>query len=148
MILPERLNNSWWCFSSSSSTFEDRRRFFSRSCFILFFSGGTNSSFVDHIFLLVSNTLSCRCPSYSFTSRYSFVPDCLRYLKDSCFHSAFLQTLSRMLSQSSHLIQPVESLFSSNHFNGVSFEWALTHRSFSRILPDSSNFTGVILKFI
>ena len=29
--------------------------------------------------------------------------------------------------------------FSSNHFNGVSFEWALTHRSFSRILPDSSN---------
>ena len=28
---------------------------------------------------------------------------------------------------------------SSNHFNGVSFEWALTHRSFPRILPDSSN---------
>ena len=25
-------------------------------------------------------------------------------------------------------------------FNGVSFEWALTHRSFPRILPDSSNF--------
>ena len=35
-----------------------------------------------------------------------------------------------------------------NHFNGVSFEWALTHRSFPRILPDSSNFSGVILKFI
>ena len=35
-----------------------------------------------------------------------------------------------------------------NHFNGVSFEWALTHRSFPRILPDSSNSTGVILKFI
>ena len=32
-----------------------------------------------------------------------------------------------------------------NHFNGVSFEWALTHRSFSRILPDSSYFPGVIL---
>ena len=30
------------------------------------------------------------------------------------------------------------SLF--NHFNGVSFEWALTHRSFSRILPDYYNF--------
>ena len=29
--------------------------------------------------------------------------------------------------------------FSSNDFNGVSFEWALTHRSFPRILPDSSN---------
>ena len=37
------------------------------------------------------------------------------------------------------------SLF--NHFNGVSFEWALTHRSFPRILPDSSYFPGVILKF-
>ena len=29
-----------------------------------------------------------------------------------------------------------------------SFLWDLTHRSFSRILPDSSNFSGVILKFI
>ena len=38
--------------------------------------------------------------------------------------------------------------FSSNHFNGVSFEWALTHRSFPRILPDSSNFPGAILKSI
>ena len=34
-----------------------------------------------------------------------------------------------------------------NLFYGVSFEWALTHRSFPRILPDSSNFPGVILKF-
>ena len=32
-----------------------------------------------------------------------------------------------------------------NHSNDVSFEWALTHRSFPRILPDSSNFTGAIL---
>ena len=29
-----------------------------------------------------------------------------------------------------------------NHFNGVSFEWALTHGSFPRILPDSSYFSG------
>ena len=28
-----------------------------------------------------------------------------------------------------------------------SFEWALTHRSFPRILPDFSKFSGVILKF-
>ena len=28
-----------------------------------------------------------------------------------------------------------------------SFEWALTHRSFPRILPDSSNFPGAIPKF-
>ena len=37
--------------------------------------------------------------------------------------------------------------FSGNHFNGVSFEWALTHRSFPRILPDSSNYSGAIPKF-
>ena len=35
--------------------------------------------------------------------------------------------------------------FSSNLFNGVSFEWALTHRFFTRILPDSSNSPGVVL---
>ena len=29
-----------------------------------------------------------------------------------------------------------------------SFEWALTHRSYPRILPDSSNFPGAISKFI
>ena len=34
----------------------------------------------------------------------------------------------------------------SDLFNGVSFEWALTHRSFPRILPDSSNFFRAILK--
>ena len=38
------------------------------------------------------------------------------------------------------------SLFKQS-FNGVSFEWALTHRSFPRILPDSSNFPGAIPKF-
>ena len=31
--------------------------------------------------------------------------------EDSCFHSAFIQTLSRMLSLSRHLIQPVQHLF-------------------------------------
>ena len=40
----------------------------------------------------------------------------------------------------------MQSLFSSNLFNGVSFEWALTHMSFPRILPNSSCFR-VILKF-
>ena len=73
--------------------------------------------------------------------------DCWRYLEDSCFHSAFVQVLSRMLSHSSHLIQPVQSLFWSNLFNGVSFEWALTHWSCPSILPDSSNLPGVTLKF-
>ena len=30
---------------------------------------------------LVSNTFSCRCTSYSFICRYSFVPECWRYLR-------------------------------------------------------------------
>src|SRR4051812_7214474 len=34
--------------------------------------------------------------------------------EDSCFHSASILTFSRLLSHSSHLIQPVQSLFSSN----------------------------------
>ena len=39
------------------------------------------------------------------------------------------------------------AIFLLNHSNVVSFEWALTHRSFPRNLPDSSNFSGVIPKF-
>ena len=35
-----------------------------------------------------------------------------------------------------------------NHLNSVSLEWALTHRSFPGILPDSSYFPGATLKFI
>ena len=70
------------------------------------------------------------------------IPECSRYLEDSCFHSAFVQALLRMLSHSSHSIQLAQSSFKS--FNGVSFEWALTHRSFPRILPDSSNYSGAI----
>ena len=68
--------------------------------------------------------------------------------EDLCFHSQSVQYISRLLSHSSHLIQLVEYLFSSNHFNGVSFEWALTHRSFPRIVPDSSIFSRAILKCI
>lgn len=35
-----------------------------------------------------------------------------------------------------------------NHFNGVSFEWALTHRSIPRILPDSSYFPEISSNFL
>ena len=31
--------------------------------------------------------------------------------EDSCFHSTFVQALSRLVSHSSHLIQPVQHLF-------------------------------------
>ena len=58
-----------------------------------------------------------------------------RFVFSLCIHSSYFE----VLSYSSHLIQPVKSL-SLNHFNGASFEWALTHRSFPRILPDSSIF--------
>ena len=100
----------------------------------------------DHILFFISNVSSCRCSSYSFISRYSIIPECSRYLEDLCLHSAFIQALSRMSPHSSHLIQPVQSLFSSNHSTVFSFEWALTHRSFPRILPDSSYFPGSIPK--
>ena len=67
--------------------------------------------------------------------------------EDSCFHSQSVQAIWRLLSHSSHLILPVQYLFQSIVQRCFPFEWALTHRSFSRILPDSSNFSGVILKF-
>ena len=84
---------------------------------------------------------------------FSFA-QCFSYAGAPLNHSPFAiqlfwsaQDISRLLSLSSLLIQPVQSL-SLNHFNRVSLEWALTHMSFPRILPDSSTFPGVILKFI
>ena len=44
-------------------SYEDSNGASSSSFVILFFSGEFNSSFVDHIFFLVSNVLSCRCTS-------------------------------------------------------------------------------------
>ena len=46
-----------------------------------FFSGGFNSSFWCWSYpFLVSEVLSYWCSSYSFISRYSIIPECLRYL--------------------------------------------------------------------
>ena len=70
-----------------------------------------------------------------------------RYLEGSCFP---LHIRSRSF-QVVISFQPFNSTGATsllNHFNGVSFEWALTHRSFPRILPDSSYSPGVNLKFI
>ena len=64
--------------------------------------------------------------------------------EDLCFHSQSVQDILRLLSHSSYLIQLVQSPFQVIFFDGVSFEWALTHMSFSRILPDSSYFPGAI----
>ena len=84
---------------------------------------------------------------YLFTSPSSY-PECWRYLGRfvlpfSICSSYFEVVISFKPFNSTGAIPPFNQLF-----NGVYFEWALTHRSFSRIIPDSSNFSGVILKFI
>lgn len=131
----------------SGDSQEDTNGASSLSFFVLFFSGGFKPSF--------------RCWSYFFSlvhmlsmlevlteDSYFFSPLAIQLFRsaediseDLCLHYQSVQAFSRLLSYSSHLIQPVQSFFSSNLFNGVYFEWALTHKSFSRILPDSSNFS-------
>ena len=101
----------------------------------------SNQAFrVDHTLFLIP-----MCSPCSFASRHSIVPECSRYLEDSwfplCFHSSSFEDVISFKSFNS---TNATSLL--NHFNAVSFEWALTHRFFSRILPDSSNFPGAIPK--
>ena len=76
-------------------------------------------------------------PSFSSVKYISKGSSCL---------SRSVQPISRLLSHYSHLIQPVQSLFK-NRSMVFPFEWALTHRSFPRIFPDSPNFPGAVPKF-
>ena len=113
----------------------------------VFFSGGSNSSFRYSSYFLSSFLMLSHADA---PLNHSLLPIHLFWSaqdmsQDLCFHSQSVQDISRLLSHSSHLIQPVQSSLL-NHFNGVSFEWALTHRSFPRILPDSSNFPGATPK--
>ena len=111
-----------------------------------FFSGGTNSSF--------------RCWSYSFPYFNVFlIPlhliiihlllfNCSGVLKKS---RRFMLTLCFRSSSFKDVISFKPFKFnrcnlSLKSFYGVSFQWALTHRSFPRILPDSSYSLGIILK--
>ena len=99
-----------------------------------FFSGGTKSSFVDHNLFLVPNAFSCRCSSYSFISHYSFVPECSRYLKRLVLSFKIRSTYFEVvISFKPFNSTGAISLFEQS-FYGVSFEWALTHRSFSQDL--------------
>ena len=109
-----------------------------------FFSDGSNSSF--------------QCWSYSFPRFKCFSTSVhLLIVHLSLFLSGVLK-----ISQKNHVsfLNPFEllqvflsfKLFNStgaislqNRSTVFSFEWALTHRSFPRILPDSSNSPGVIL---
>ena len=110
----------------------------------LFFSGGLISSFgVDHIssfcFTYLPMWISYPRLSYLFTSPSSY-PECWRYLGRFVFpfsirSSYFEVVISFKPFNSTGAIPPFNQ-----SFNGVSFEWALTHRSFPRILPDSSIF--------
>ena len=124
---------------------EDTNEASSSSSFILFSSpvDPIQAFSVDHIPFLVSNAFSCRCTSHSLTSCYSFVPECWRYLRRFVFPFLIRSSYLEIVISFKPFNSTGAISFSSNHFNGVSFEWALTHRSFPRILPDSSNFPGV-----
>ena len=94
---------------------------------------------VDHIPFLVFNAFSCWCNSQSFTSLYSIVPECSNFLKRFVLSFKILsRSFEDVISFKSFNSTDATSLL--NHFNAVSFEWALTHRSIPRILPDSSYF--------
>ena len=80
-------------------------------CLFSFFSGGFNSSFVDHIF----SSFQMFSHAGALLNHPLLVIQLFRSAEDisedSCFHSAFVQALSRLLSHSSHLIQPAQSIF-------------------------------------
>ena len=110
-----------------------------------FFFGGFNSSFVDHIPFIVSNAFHAVAPLNHPPLAILYL-ECWRYIK---------RFLLPLLIRSTYFedvisFKPFNStgaISLQNHSNGVSLEWAITHRSFPRILPDSSNSPGVILKF-
>ena len=94
-------------------------RWFSRRCstsssfLVLFFSGGFNSSFgIKH-----TPFLFFQCFSYAGTplNHPSLAIKLFRSAQDisedSCFHSQSVQAIWRLVSHSSHLIQPVQHLF-------------------------------------
>ena len=80
-------------------------------CSFSFFSSGFKSSFVDHIL----SSFQCSLMPVQFLIIHLSPFNCSRVLKISqkirVFHSAFIQDLSRLLSNSCHLIQSVQSLF-------------------------------------
>ena len=87
-----------------------------------FFSGGSNSSFrcwsypFPHFkcFFQVGAPLNCS----PLSIRTRGVED---ISEDPCFHSLSVQVILRLLSHSSHLIQPVQSPLFNQSFNRVSF---------------------------
>ena len=112
----------------------------------LFFSGGSKSSFVDGILSLFKMLTYAGAPLNLPRLLFNCSGELkisLRFVFPLCIRSrSFEDVLSfKPFKSTSAIYLP------SNLVNGVSFEWALTHRSFPRILPDSSNSPRVILKF-
>ena len=80
-----------------------------------FFSGGFNSSFVDHVlssFQMFSHAGATLNHSPLAIQLFRSAED---ILEDSHFHSRSVQAISRLLSLSNHLNQPMHYLFLSNH---------------------------------
>lgn len=117
----------------------------------LFFSGGLISSFgVDHIssfcFTYLPMWISYPSLSYLFSLPSSYL-ECWSYLGRFVFPFSIRSCYFE--------VDILFKLFNCTGAISISisrstvfpFEWALTHRSFPRILPDSSNFLGAIPKF-
>ena len=94
----------------SGDSQEDTNGVSSSSFFILFFSDGFNSSFVDHI-LSSFQMLSHAGASHNRSPLSLHIRSAEDISEDSCFHSQSVQVILRLLSHSSHLILPVKSLF-------------------------------------
>ena len=110
----------------------------------VFFFGGLISSFgVDHIsyfcFTYLPMWISYRRLSYLFTSHGSY-PECSRYLRKFEFLFLILSSYFEVVISFKSFNSVGAISISKNRSMVFSFEWALTHRSFPRILPDSSNF--------
>ena len=99
--------------------------------------------FVSHIFpcefLIQGSLIYSTCPVHIRSAQ--------DISEDSCFHSQSVQAIWRLLSHSSHLIQPAQSPLSINRSTVFSFWVGPNPQVFPRILPDSSNFPGAIPKF-
>ena len=112
---------------------------------LFFFFGGFKSSFVDHT---LSSFLCFLMPVHLIIIHFSLsiysgvLKISRRFVFPLRFHSSsFEDVISFKPFNSTGAISLL------NHFNGVSFEWALTHRSFPRILPDSSYFPEISSNF-
>ena len=137
----------------------------------MFLSGdsqeGTNGASSVLFFVLFSSPVdSIQALSIISLSSFSNVFSCWKFLSKHLLITNIVILVSGVLKISQKiqvsirnpfklfrgltLFKPFNStgaIYILNIFNGVSFEWALTHRSFSRILRVSSNFPGVTLKF-